>query len=102
MLGRPPLKSATREEQLRAIEENGVLGALNWSDVFFDIEANRMAAQLYGEAVAPIVQDPETAAAPVPEHPLACKRPLLHQGYHRTFHPDDVTLLDLRQAPSPE
>ena len=67
MLGRPPLKSASREEQLRAIEENGVMGALNWGDVFFDIEANRMAAKLYGEAVARIVKDPETAAALVPD-----------------------------------
>ena len=62
MLGKPPLKSASREEQLRAIEENGVMGALNWGDIFFDIEANRMAAKLYGEAVARIVKDPETAA----------------------------------------
>ena len=99
MLGRPPLKSASREEQLRAIEENGVLGALNWSDIFFDIEANRMAAKLYGEAVARIVKDPETAAALVPEHPFACKRPIIDQGYYETFNRDNVTLVDLRKAP---
>jgi cation diffusion facilitator CzcD-associated flavoprotein CzcO len=99
MLRRPPLKSASREEQLRAIEENGVLGALNWGDVFFDIEANRMAAKLYGEAVARIVKDPETAAALVPEHPFACKRPIIDQGYYETFNRDDVTLVDLRKAP---
>ncbi len=45
MIQRPPLKSASREEQLRAIEENGVMGALSWGDVFFDIEANQMAAE---------------------------------------------------------
>ena len=56
MLASPPMKSATREEQLRAIDENGVMGALNWGDVFFDIEANRMATELYGEAVARIVE----------------------------------------------
>lgn len=64
MLGRPPLKSATREEQLRAIEEHGVMGALNWGDIFFDIEANRMAAKLYGEAVARIVKDPGDRGLP--------------------------------------
>ena len=48
MLASPPIKTATREEQLRAIEERGVMGALNWGDVFFDIEANRMATALYG------------------------------------------------------
>jgi len=99
MLRRPPIKSATREEQLRAIEDNGVLGALNWGDVFFDIEANRMAARLYGEAVARIVKDPETAAALVPQHPFACKRPIIDQGYYGTFNRDNVTLVDLRRAP---
>jgi cation diffusion facilitator CzcD-associated flavoprotein CzcO len=99
MLGSPPLKSASREDQLRAIEENGVLGALNWSDIFFDIEANRMAAKLYGEAVARIVKDPETAASLVPVHPFACKRPIIDQGYYDTFNRDNVTLVDLRQSP---
>ena len=99
MLDKPPLKSASREEQLRAIEENGVLGALNWGDVFFDIEANQMAAKLYGEAVARIVKDPKTAAALVPEYPFACKRPIIDQGYYETFNRDNVTLVDLRNEP---
>jgi cation diffusion facilitator CzcD-associated flavoprotein CzcO len=99
MLGKPPLKSATRDQQLRAIEEHGVLGALNWSDIFFDIEANRMAAKLYGEAVARIVKDPETAAALVPEYPFACKRPIIDQGYYETFNRGNVTLVDLRKGP---
>ena len=99
MLGKPPLKSATREERLRAIEENGVMGALNWGDIFFDIDANRMAAELYGEAVARIVKDPQTAAALVPGHPFACKRPIIDFGYYETFNRDNVTLVDLRKAP---
>ena len=99
MLGSPPLKSASREDQLRAVEENGVLGALNWGDIFFDIEANRMAAKLYGEAVARIVKDPETAASLVPVHPFACKRPIIDQGYYETFNRDNVTLVDLRKSP---
>src|ERR1700761_4613072 len=89
MLSKPPLKLASREEQLRAIEENGILGALNWGDVFFDIEANRMATQLYGEAVARIVKDPQTAAALVPDYPFACKRPIIDQGYYETFNRDN-------------
>lgn len=99
MLGRPPLKTASREDQLRAIDEHGVLGALNWGDIFFDIEANRMAAMLYGEAVARIVKDPGTAASLVPDYPFACKRPIIDQGYYETFNRDNVTLVDLRSAP---
>ena len=98
MLGKPPLKSASREDQLRAIEEDGVLGALNWGDIFFDIEANRMAATLYGEAVARIVKDPETAASLVPDHPFGCKRPIIDQGYYEAFNRDNVTLVDLRKG----
>lgn len=99
MLARPPLKAATREEQLRAIDEGGVMGALNWGDIFFDIEANQMATALYGEAVARIVKDPDTAAALVPSHPFGCKRPIIDQGYYDTFNRDNVTLVDLRQSP---
>lgn len=99
MLTRPPLKAATREEQLRALDENGVMGALSWGDIFFDIEANQMAAELYGEAVARIVDDPATAAALKPNHPFGCKRPIIDQGYYQTFNRDNVTLVDLRTDP---
>lgn len=96
---RPALKSATREEQVRAIEESGVAGALLWSDVLFDMEANRLATALYGEAVARIVEDPETAASLVPTYPFGCKRPIIDQGYYETFNRENVTLVDLHKAP---
>jgi cation diffusion facilitator CzcD-associated flavoprotein CzcO len=99
MLSRPPIKSSSRADQLRAIEEDGVTGALNWGDIFFDIEANRMATSLYGEAIARIVGDPTTAAALVPTHPFGCKRPIIDQGYYETFNRDNVTLVDLRTDP---
>jgi cyclohexanone monooxygenase len=99
MMANPPIKSASRADQLRAIEKNGVIGALSWGDVFFDIEANRMAARLYGEAVARIVKDPETAASLTPSHPFGCKRPIIDQGYYETFNRDNVTLADLRKGP---
>lgn len=98
MLVRPPLKTAGPEDRLRAVEEHGIMGALNWGDIFFDIEANRMAAELYGQAVARIVRDPQTAAALVPTHPFACKRPIIDQGYYETFNRDNVTLVDLRRG----
>ena len=102
MMANPPIKAASRADQLRAIEENGVVGALSWGDVFFDIEANRMAAKLYGEAVARIVTDPETAASLTPSHPFGCKRPIIDQGYYETYNRDNVTLVDLRKEPIAE
>ncbi|MET0699305.1 MAG: NAD(P)/FAD-dependent oxidoreductase, partial [Mycobacterium sp.] len=99
MLSRPPIKAATRQDQLRAIDENGVLGAVNWGDIFFDIEANQMAAVLYGEAVARIVTDPATAASLAPSHPFGCKRPIIDQGYYETYNRDNVTLVDLQKGP---
>ena len=99
MMANPPLKTASREDQIRAIEENGVVGALSWGDVFFDIESNQMAAKLYGEAVGRIVEDPETAAVADADHPFGCKRPIIDQGYYETFNRDNVTLVDLRKGP---
>ena len=96
---RPSLKDATREDQLQAIDERGVMGALMWRDVLFDLDANRMATALYGEAVARIVHDPRTAAALVPTYPFGCKRPIIDQGYYETFNRENVTLVDLRAAP---
>lgn len=99
MMTKPPITSASREEKRRAVEEHGVLGALSWGDVFFDIRANQMAAELYGEAIARIVTDPKTAAALTPSHPFGCKRPIIDQGYYETFNRDNVTLVDLRKDP---
>ncbi len=99
MLAKPPLKTASREERTRAVEEDGIMGALSWGDLFFDIEANRMAAELYGEAIARIVENPATARALTPSHPFACKRPIIDQGYYETYNRDNVTLIDLRDDP---
>ncbi|WP_059016831.1 NAD(P)/FAD-dependent oxidoreductase [Mycobacterium sp. M26] len=99
MLGCPPIMSATAEERRRAVDERGIVGALSWGDIFFDIEANQMATALYGEAIARIVHDPETAAALVPSHPFGCKRPIIDQGYYQTFNRANVTLVDLRAGP---
>ncbi|MBL7501171.1 NAD(P)/FAD-dependent oxidoreductase [Frankia sp. CNm7] len=94
----PALKTASREEQQRAIAERGVVGALYWRDILSDPEAGAMATALYGEAVARIVRDPETAASLVPNYPFGCKRPIIDQGYYETFNRDNVTLVDLRKG----
>lgn len=96
MLDRPPLLQASDEERRKAVESGGVFGALNWSDVFTDMEANAQATELYGQAVARIVKDRETAASLTPSHPFGCKRPIIDDGYYETYNRDNVTLVDLR------
>jgi cyclohexanone monooxygenase len=98
MMANPPLKTASRDDQMRAVEQNGVMGALSWGDVFFDIESSQMAARLYGDAVGRIVDDADTAASLTPTHPFGCKRPIIDQGYYETFNRDNVTLVDLRKG----
>jgi len=98
MLERPPLLQASPEERQRAIESDGVFGALNWSDVFTDMEANALATELYGQAVARIVKDRETAASLTPSHPFGCKRPIIDDGYYETYNRPNVTLVDLRKG----
>jgi cation diffusion facilitator CzcD-associated flavoprotein CzcO len=99
---RPPLKTASREDQLRVIENMGVTGALYWSDITQDFEASDMARRLYGEAVARIVKDPATAASLMPDYPFGCKRPIIDVGYYETFNRDNVTLVDLKKDPIEE
>lgn len=98
ILERSPVLQASEEERIAAVETDGVLGALNWSDVFTDMKANAIATELYGQAVARIVKDPETAASLVPSHPFGCKRPIIDLGYYETFNRDNVTLVDLRKG----
>ena len=87
MITRPPLKSATRDEQMAAIEENGVMGALNWGDIFFDIEANQMAAKLYGEAVALIVDERGNGRGPDTDASIRVQAADHRPGLLRDFQP---------------
>jgi cation diffusion facilitator CzcD-associated flavoprotein CzcO len=99
MATRPRIQDATEDEQLQAIEERGVTGALYWSDAFMDYDANMIASELYAKAIARIVKDPKTAASLAPHYPFGCKRPIIDNGYFETFNRPNVALIDLRQDP---
>ncbi|HEY7105418.1 MAG TPA: NAD(P)/FAD-dependent oxidoreductase [Acidimicrobiia bacterium] len=90
---------ATDGERMRALEERGWLGPFGWTDVMLDIDANRVATELYAEMIRRTVRDPETAASLVPQYPFGCKRPIIDVGYFETFNRDNVTLVDLKKDP---
>jgi cation diffusion facilitator CzcD-associated flavoprotein CzcO len=90
---------ATPEERLRALDERGWLGPFTWTDVMLDIEANRVATEMYGEMIRRTVRDPDTAASLVPQYPFGCKRPIIDVGYFETYNRDNVTLVDLKKDP---
>jgi len=95
----PSILETPWEEQLQRVDSLGVIAALVWSDVMTDIEANRAATRLYGEAIKRIVKDPQTAEDLVPHYPLGCKRIIIDEGYFESFNRDNVTLVNLRRNP---
>ena len=90
------------EERLAVLAELGWGAPGAWSDVMFDLEANRAGTELYAHLIKDIVADSEVADALVPHYPMGCKRQILDTGYFETFNQPHVTLVDLRKDPLEE
>jgi cyclohexanone monooxygenase len=94
------LMDLPEEERRQAMEEHGFAVTRMFADVATDMEANRVARDLYGEMVRRVVKDPETAAALTPtDYPIGCKRAVVDQDYFVTFNRPNVKLVDLRKEP---
>ena len=91
--------AAPMEERLAKIDEVGWGAPWAWSDVMFDVDANRAGVDLYGELIRRHVNDPSVAESLVPHYPIGCKRLILDTGYFEVFNRDNATLVDLRQNP---
>jgi cation diffusion facilitator CzcD-associated flavoprotein CzcO len=87
------------EDQLAQIDKMGMVGCFAWADSFIDLDANAAAVKLYGEAIARIVKDPQTAADLVPHYPFGCKRVIIDEGYFETYNRPNVRLVNLRKNP---
>ena len=85
------------EARMSKVDELGWGAPWAWSDVMFDMEANRAGVELYGELIRRHVTDPEVAESLVPHYPIGCKRLILDTGYFETFNRDNATLVDLRK-----
>lgn len=95
----PNILDTPVDEQLKRVDQLGVIAAFVWADLRLSVEANDAARRLYAEGIRRVVDDPATAAALVPPYPLGCKRTIIDQGYFATFNRPNVSLVDLRAAP---
>lgn len=76
-----------------------LLGA-SFSDITVDEFANETAANFIRDKIRGMVNDPELAEALIPtDHPYGTKRPPIDTDYYATFNRDNVSLVNVREAP---
>ena len=95
------------EERLRRYEQAWETGGLGFRGAFGDLlrnkQSNDTASEFIRAKIRSIVRDPETARKLTPtDHPFASKRPPIDSGYFETFNRDNVSLVDVREAPVQE
>jgi cation diffusion facilitator CzcD-associated flavoprotein CzcO len=90
----------------RLYEARWALGGLHFqaafADLFINADANETAAEFVRGKIRSIVRDPDTAAVLTPTHLIGCKRLCADTSYYATFNRDNVTLIDVRNAPIEE
>ncbi|MYZ46908.1 flavin-containing monooxygenase [Propylenella binzhouense] len=95
------------DERRREYERRWATGGANFThcfnDIFFDRSANDLAAEFVREKIREIVKDPKVAEMLTPtDHAIGTKRICVDTDYYKTFNRENVTLVDLRQAPIEE
>lgn len=91
--------ASTQEQRLKVIEELGWRAPFAWANLTKDLDANRLAADMYGELVRRVVEDPEIAEDLIPHYPMGCKRMIVGPGYYEAFNRKNVALVNLRKNP---
>jgi len=93
----------TPEERERIYEERWQSGGLPFmgafGDLMFDPAANRTAQEFIRNKIRSIVKDPDTAEKLCPYQMFACKRLCVGTNYYETYNRDNVTLVDISNAP---
>ncbi len=94
------LSEVDRQKEFEARWRAGGLGLVGaFADLFVDPEVNEAAAEFIRRKIREVVKDPETARLLCPNTPVGCKRPCADTGYFETYNRDNVTLVDIRNAP---
>jgi cation diffusion facilitator CzcD-associated flavoprotein CzcO len=91
-----------REEILEGLWGEGGFKFLwgGFSDLLHDPEANEIASEFIRNKIRDAVEDPRTAELLCPRgYPYGAKRPPIDTDYYETFNRDNVTLVDISDAP---
>ena len=83
-------------------DRGGLCYTGSFMDILLDKRANDTAAEFVRERIRRVVKDPATAELLCPQTVLGCKRLCIDTGYYETFNRDNVTLVDVRNAPIEE
>jgi cation diffusion facilitator CzcD-associated flavoprotein CzcO len=94
------------EERERTYQEKWDTGGLCYTGSFMDLlldkQANDTAAEFIRTRIRSVVRDPAVAELLSPRTVVGCKRLCIDTGYYETFNRDNVTLIDVRDAPVEE
>jgi len=89
-----------RREYERRWELGGTTFMASYKDLALNAESNETAAEFVREKIREIVKDPETAEVLVArDYPIGTKRICVDTNYFETYNRDNVTLIDIRNAP---
>ena len=99
-----PALEVTAEDRQREYEARWARGGLGLTAAFADLltnqDANETAAEFVRAQIRAIVHDEAVAEALSPrDYAIGTKRLCVDTGYYATFNRDNVTLVDIRNAP---
>lgn len=101
----PSALAVSAEERRRVFDERWNAGGFrlfidSFQDILFDKTANDTIAEYIRERIHERVNDPAVADLLAPkDYPYGTKRPPLETDYYEAFNRDNVTLVDIRNAP---
>jgi cation diffusion facilitator CzcD-associated flavoprotein CzcO len=101
----PSALAVPAEERRRTFDERWNAGGFrlfidSFQDILFDKRANDTIAEYIRERIHERVNDPVVADLLAPkDYPYGTKRPPLETNYYEVFNQDNVTLVDIKNAP---
>lgn len=95
------VSAAEREAEFEQYwERGGVLFGKTFADQMSNLEANDLARDFAERKIRALIDDQALADALLPtDHPIGAKRIVTDSGYFQTYNRDNVTLVNLREAP---